>query len=75
MSQFKFQNIKRFKRGAKLSNGEGLMCTRCNTDPDQKRSRQAVVTAELFNTRVPASKRIVVPVAYCQKDIPEEIRS
>ncbi len=75
MSQFKFQNVKRFKRGAKMSNGEGLMCTRCNTNPDQRRSRQAVVTAELFNTRVPARKRIVVPVAYCKADTPEEIQS
>lgn len=71
---FKFQNVKRFKRGAKWGNGESRMCTRCNSDIEVTRSRQAVVTADLFNTRNTASKRIVVPVAYCQEDTPEEIQ-
>ena len=72
---FKLQKVKTFKRGAKWENGENRMCVLCNGDINRGRSRQAVVTAELIDTRQSARKRFIVPVAYCEDHTPKEIQS
>ncbi len=75
MSGFKYQKIKHFKRGAKWGDGKNRMCVKCNRDIERGRSRQAVMTAELIDTRQPTNHRFIIPVAYCEEHIPEGITS
>ena len=69
----KLINVKRSKRGATWSNGEPRMCTTCSIeDKDEdrrRRRRQAVVTADRVN-----GSRFRLPVAYCEKHVPDDLR-
>lgn len=64
---YRFQNVKRYKRGASLE-GVPLMCTRCRIevkDGLRGRNRRATVTATIKDGQ------FRVPVAYCTIHTPE----
>ena len=66
MTKFKFQSVKRYKRGAHWPDGEPRMCTRCGVN--RTRRRQAVLTGDLVIDNSPWT----LPVAYCPDHVPEE---
>jgi len=72
-TEFRYQNVKHFKRGAKWGDGETRTCTVCriNIKKSEKRGRAkaAVVTAEIRKL----GSRFKTPVGYCEQHIPEEI--
>jgi hypothetical protein len=64
---YRFQNIKRYKRGAYWPDGKPRYCTRCGAE-QQTRRNQAYLVAVLQDTKYK------VPVAYCAIHVPEELR-
>lgn len=64
---FKFVNVKRYKRGATWADGSTRLCTRCGTE--RRRRIQATTVANLTRT----GSRFKVPVAYCDKHLPQEL--
>ena len=67
---FRFQQVKRFKRGATWPDGEPRMCTRCAVEVAhelKRRKRRAVVTAVIRHGKYR------VPVGYCAGHVPEGI--
>ena len=70
MTKFKFQSVKRYKRGAFWSPGDPRLCIRCKVHHRNEgtRSSQAVMTADL----VIAGSPWTLPVAYCPDHAPEE---
>ena len=68
MSNFKFINVRRYKRGAKHSDGSPWYCVRCGIT--RTRRRQATVTAQLTRR----GSRFKLPVGYCDQPIPAEVQ-
>lgn len=67
---FRYQSVKRYKRGARWPDGKTRTCTRCRIEKvngTRGRAAQATVTAVLIT----ASSQ--VPVAYCEAHIPEDL--
>lgn len=69
---FRYQSVKRYKRGARWPDGETRTCTRCRIEKNggqRGRAKAAVVTAEVRKT----GSKYVIPVAYCEAHIPEDL--
>ena len=69
---YHYQQVKRYKRGAKWPDGEPRMCTRCGAQVAHEmksRRKQAVVTAMMCY----AKTKFKLPVAYCDEHIPDQL--
>ncbi len=69
---YRYQEVKRYKRGAKWPNGEVRMCTRCGALADSDalgRRKQATVTAMMKYGKT----QFKLPVAYCDEHIPDQL--
>jgi hypothetical protein len=67
---FRFTRVRRFKRGAKHSDGSPWYCVTCGSARGRRRRNQAVVTAIVRQSGSPYK----LPVGYCDDHIPEEVQ-
>ena len=64
---YTFANLKRYKRGASLPNGEPRMCIRCGYIGGRR--KRAVLIADLKYS----GSKYKLPVAYCEEHIPDTV--
>lgn len=71
---FRFQKVKHFKRGAKFSDGETRTCITCRIEKRLENASRYRAVAATYTAEVKNGSPFVLPVAYCDNHVPEEIK-